>query len=59
MMKSWQTIFFAVLFWIVCVLDMVGVVETQYEYLKFIEIAVAIILLVLSDIQDKLDKLNK
>ena len=59
MMKSWQTMFFAVLFWIACVLDMVGVVETQYEYLKFIEIAVAIILVALSDIQDKLNKLNK
>lgn len=59
MMKSWQTMFFAILFWIACVLDVFGVVETQYEYLKFIEIAVAIILVVLGDIQDKLDKLNK
>lgn len=55
MMKSWQTMFFAILFWIAYVLDVFGVVETQYEYL----IAVAIILVVLADIQDKLDKLNK
>lgn len=59
MMKSWQTMFFAIVFWIAYVLDMFGIVETQYEYLKFIEIAVAIILVVLGDIQDKLDKLNK
>ena len=58
-MKSWQTMFFAILFWIACVLDVFGVIETQYEYLKFIEIAVAIILVALSDIQDKLNKLNK
>ena len=59
MMKSWLTMFFAIVFWIAYVLDMFGIVETQYEYLKFIEIAVAIILVVLGDIQDKLDKLNK
>lgn len=58
-MKSWQTMFFAILFWIACVLDIFGVIETQYEYLKFIEISIAIILVVLADIQDKLDKLNK
>ena len=58
-MKSWQTMFFAILFWIACVLDVFGVIETQYEYLKFIEIVTAIILVVLADIQDKLDKLNK
>lgn len=37
MMKSWQTMFFAILFWIACVLDVFGVVETQYEYLKFMD----------------------
>ena len=58
-MKSWQTMFFAISFWIACVLDVFGIVETQYEYLKFIEITVAIILVALADIQDKLDKLNK
>ena len=58
-MKSWQTMFFAILFWIACVLDVVGVIVTPCEYLKFIEIVTAIILVVLADIQDKLDKLNK
>ena len=58
-MKSWQAMFFAILFWTACVLAVFGVIETQYEYLKFIEIVTAIILVVLADIQDKLDKLNK
>lgn len=58
-MKAWQTMLFAVLFWILCILEVAGIITTQYEYLKFIEGVTAIILLTLADIQIKLDKLNK
>ena len=57
-MKSWQTVLFAVSLFILCILKIAGVITTQYEFLNFIEMLTAMILLVLADIQDKLDKLN-
>ena len=58
-MKGWETRIVVFILWGIAILDICGFIKTPYEYLKFIELGVALILSVLSDIQDKLDKLNK